>query len=109
MTPQRITLSRAKGWRLPENTIKVDRSTKWGNPFKASDVCVSPSKTHTMGEPIGVAGAVASFGILMANNLKRAPEPTRALLDQLRGKNLACWCKPGEPCHADVLLRIANR
>jgi hypothetical protein len=27
----------------------------------------------------------------------------------LRGKNLACWCKPGEPCHADVLLEIANR
>lgn len=26
----------------------------------------------------------------------------------LRGKNLACWCKPGEPCHADVLLELAN-
>jgi hypothetical protein len=27
---------------------------------------------------------------------------------ELRGKNLACWCKPGEPCHADVLLELAN-
>jgi hypothetical protein len=26
----------------------------------------------------------------------------------LRGKNLACWCKLGEPCHADVLLELAN-
>lgn len=26
----------------------------------------------------------------------------------LRGKNLACWCPVGSPCHADVLLRIAN-
>lgn len=27
---------------------------------------------------------------------------------ELAGKDLACWCKPGEPCHADVLLAIAN-
>lgn len=31
------------------------------------------------------------------------------IVSNLRGKNLACWCKPGEPCHADVLLEIANR
>ncbi|MFZ5773087.1 MAG: DUF4326 domain-containing protein, partial [Thermodesulfobacteriota bacterium] len=30
-------------------------------------------------------------------------------LDDLRGKDLACWCKDGEPCHADVLLEMANR
>jgi len=29
-------------------------------------------------------------------------------LSELRGKNLACWCKPGEACHADVLLALAN-
>lgn len=29
-------------------------------------------------------------------------------IGELRGKNLACWCKPGKPCHADVLLEIAN-
>jgi hypothetical protein len=27
---------------------------------------------------------------------------------ELRGKNLACWCPEGSPCHADVLLEIAN-
>jgi len=32
----------------------------------------------------------------------------RALLDELRGKNLACWCGQKSPCHADVLLRLAN-
>jgi hypothetical protein len=26
----------------------------------------------------------------------------------LKGKNLACWCKLDEPCHADFLLRLAN-
>ena len=34
--------------------------------------------------------------------------PERLRID-LAGKNLACWCKPGEPCHADVLLEIANQ
>ena len=32
----------------------------------------------------------------------------RLALDELRGNNLACWCKVGTPCHADVLLRLAN-
>lgn len=31
--PDRITLSRARGWRMPESTVKVDRTTRWGNPF----------------------------------------------------------------------------
>lgn len=31
-----------------------------------------------------------------------------ARLHELRGKNLACWCKPGHPCHADVLLDVAR-
>jgi hypothetical protein len=28
---------------------------------------------------------------------------------ELGGRDLACWCPPGEPCHADVLLEVANR
>jgi hypothetical protein len=28
---------------------------------------------------------------------------------ELRGKNLACWCEPGAPCHADVLMKVANQ
>ena len=27
---------------------------------------------------------------------------------ELKGKDLICWCKPGAPCHADVLLDVAN-
>lgn len=33
-SPKRVQLSRAAGWRMPKNTVKVDRSTRWGNPFK---------------------------------------------------------------------------
>lgn len=48
-----------------------------------------------------------------ASILFRITVPARPTLDDirthLRGRDLACWCKPGEPCHADVLLEIANR
>lgn len=101
-TPSRITLSRAKGWRLPPNTVKVDRTTKWGNPFKVAEYtdCRTPSD------------AVRFF----RNWLKISPlgrELAVAAKRDLRGKNLACWCaqpKPGEPdlCHAAVLLHLAN-
>ncbi len=37
-----------------------------------------------------------------------APPTREDIRNHLAGKNLACWCKPGEPCHADVLLKLAN-
>ena len=111
--PIRIQLSRAKGWRMPENTVKVDRSTRWGNPFTADELFIAGPMGKRLklqpGEPIGVAGAVMAFRTLTQTILKREPEKMRAMLDPLRGKNLACWCKPGEPCHADVLLALANK
>jgi hypothetical protein len=33
----------------------------------------------------------------------------RNQIHELRGKNLACWCPLNQPCHADVLLELANR
>ena len=37
VTAQRIQLRRAKGWRMPANTVKVDRTTLFGNPFSIED------------------------------------------------------------------------
>lgn len=105
MTPARITLSRAKGWRMPENTVKVDRTTRWGNPFRVGDrVQSDPS------QPVAVCfsqeQAVQAFADFCAHQIgARFVESIKA---ELRGKNLACWCKPGQPCHADVLLELAN-
>jgi len=111
--PERIQLSRAKGWRMPPNTVKVDRTTKWGNPFTPTMLYIAgPAWKHAgglkPGDPLGVAGAVEAFRTLMRTNLRIEPAKTRALLDELRGRNLACWCTPSSPCHADVLLRLAN-
>ncbi len=118
--PERIQLSRAKGWRMPENTVKVDRSTKWGNPFViASDR--GPSGSHWPTDP---AMAVSLFRRLLLSEGAWCPVPVpkwpkgkipatwttvEDVRTELRGKNLACWCKPGAPCHADVLLELANR
>lgn len=95
--PVRIQRRRTRGWKMPPNTVYVGRPTKWGNPVrvrKGSHILTAENAkecyriwiTKTEGRSIGYQ---AGF--------------------ELRGKNLACWCKPGEPCHADVLLEIANQ
>ncbi len=100
--PIRVQLSRAKGWRMPPNTVKVDRSTRWGNPYRL----------HGAGYPMTPQVAVELFsrllaeerGWVMRDQLTTADDVRR----QLRGKHLACWCALDQPCHAGVLLGIAN-
>jgi hypothetical protein len=103
--PERVQLSRRKGWRMPDNTVKVDRSTRWGNPFgdyptRAAQVARFRS---------AVIGPVLS-GKQCAPNAHPDSYVGRIIRDahNLRGKNLACWCPLDEPCHADVLLELAN-
>lgn len=85
--PERIQRSRSKGWRMPENTIYVGRGSKWGNPYTfANSGDVHPA--------VRFACEVLPL--------------RKEYLSELRGKNLACWCPIGQPCHADVLLEVAN-
>jgi hypothetical protein len=100
MTPHRVQLRRTKGWRLPSNTMKVDRSTMWGNPF-------------VVGRDGDRAECVARFARLLAGECGSEAEQAwwaRALAHrgELKGKNLACWCALSAACHADALLRFAN-
>ena len=105
--PRRIQLSRAKGWRMPENTVKVTRGPgmKFGNPFAVGE-------EGPMGRiAIDVEGAVGFFRDMLRDPELRAAAgyPDDATIrGELRGKNLACWCG-GPFCHADVLLELANR
>lgn len=92
MTPKRIQRKRTRGWRMPEGCIYVGRPTKWGNPFKVEN-----------GE--SRADAVRNFRGYVLGRLSNG---TGYPLRELRGKNLACWCPLGKPCHADVLLELAN-
>lgn len=104
--PIRVQLSRKAGWRMPPDTVKVDRSTRWGNPF-------------VVGKPGGAYSPMVKDR-RHAWQLYRSIAPdnealVKAAQAELRGKNLACWCplptEPYEPdcCHAAVLLEIANR
>ena len=101
MSPQRIQRQRTKGWRMPEGAVYVGRPTKWGNPWRAGDF------RHLTGPKAGqlmdAADAVASYRRVV--KLSVIPEMARA---ELAGKDLACWCPLSSPCHADVLLELAN-
>jgi hypothetical protein len=73
----------------PDDAVRVDRGTKWGNPFR-----------------IGLDGnrdtVIRRYEKMMIEN-RRLDE----IRSELKGKDLVCWCKP-EPCHGDFLLLIAN-
>lgn len=101
-SPQRIQLRRTRGWRMPANAVKVDRTSRWGNPYRVGMLGVPDAETavalfRRLIERPDLAGDHIRFSFI--------PERMRA---DLGGRNLACWCRLGEPCHADVLLSIAN-
>ena len=105
MTPKRIQLSRKKGWRMPPNTVSVARPSGWGNPYRIGSI---DEKT---GDNIRDAThAVRLFRERWFDGDDPAWKQTmcRAAREELRGHNLACWCPLDQPCHADVLLEIAN-
>lgn len=95
--PRRVQLSRRKGWRMPENTVKVDRSTDFGNPYQAGE------------EGSGKRDYLVTLFRQWLDREGQGSEIAERARQELRGKNLACWCPLDGPCHADVLLEIANR
>lgn len=113
MKPIRVQLSRKKGFRLPPNTVKVSRPSKWGNRY----IIGGYPTLHVDGECHDVpdaATAVRLFREEVEYWMKERPDLMNGIYEPLRGKNLACWCplpKPGEPdiCHAAVLLELSNK
>ena len=101
--PKRIQLKRTKGWRMPPNTVKVDRTTKWGNPWKIGNF--GPWGRTA----VDAASAVELFSSMLNDPELRSGTRYPTDLEPLRGKNLACFCALDAPCHADVLLEIANK
>jgi len=98
-TPVRIQRRRTKGWRMPPNTVSVCRPGKWGNPHPVA-WCPICGVDHTQEE------AVAEY---RSDIITRGPGAICEIRAALAGKNLACFCPLDKPCHADVLLQIANQ
>jgi len=109
--PRRIQLSRKRGWRLPPNTVVVSRPSRWGNPFRLNGRYWSGDEGNVIVK--SNADAVRLFAWMWKHRLEEMLPNSRAefqkQLKELRGKNLACWCPLDKPCHADVLLEIANK
>ncbi len=102
--PIRVQLRRAKGWRMPPNTVKVDRTSRFGNPYRIGDDLI------VFGEdaPVKIIRNADAEQVVKAFR-RDAERVVEGIARQLKGKNLACWCRIGAPCHADVLLELANR
>lgn len=95
--PERVRINwRKPGGRKPENTVVVARPSIFGNPYRVG----VDAKDN--------AEAVRKFESWIEGYSIGARMTRGAAISKLRGKDLACYCKPDEPCHADVLLRIAN-
>jgi hypothetical protein len=83
---------------LPSDTVYVGRSPNgevnekypWGNPYKVKQYGLKKSLR------------------LHGKYLECSPELVQRIKFELHGKNLACWCPFYKPCHADILLKIAN-
>jgi Domain of unknown function (DUF4326) len=100
----RVRLSRAKGWRMPPNTVKVDRSTKWGNPFIVGQHGDRAKCVQLFEYLLGGYLCVSSDNVDQQRAYVKMARRDRR---HLKGKHLACWCSLDAPCHADVLLRLA--
>lgn len=113
MIPQRIQRKSAKGWKKPGGAVYVGGGSKWGN-------------LHIVRRDGGFmwvegGGHVVCSTDREGNLRERRQEAVDLyrrnwiplvdltdLRDDLAGKNLMCWCPLSQPCHADVLLELAN-
>ena len=119
--PRRIQRKRAKGWRMPEGAVYVGRSglhLGWGNPFRVGDE-VSLATYQVAGPGTEGWGCAMPITPQLAVDLFRAwvlcrPSQITEYRNELAGRDLACWCPLEDergnrfPCHADVLLELAN-
>ena len=113
-TPKRIQRRRTKGYRLPEGAVYVGRPTIWGNPFKVVGVggrwtVVDDNGRDYRENPCGwVCKDDAARKACRLFRIRMEIERDEIPIYELRGKDLACWCPLDAPCHADVLLCLAN-
>lgn len=127
--PRRIQRQRTKGWRMPHGALYVGRGSRWGNPFSVSGSghsLIGPEwfvarsnwgRVTAMGmtaayvtssRPISSEDVVRQFVDLLKVRRRDESDRLDSWMSPLIGRDLACWCPLGQPCHADVLLELAN-
>lgn len=129
IAPCRIQRRRTKGWRMLDGAIYVGRPTRWGNPFvvgegtvsvagpmRGADAgCYDPVEVRwydlTLRDGITATEAVQLYRMGLVGSLEDGHpdfDELRTALAKLAGHDLVCWCPLDQPCHADVLLDLAN-
>jgi hypothetical protein len=124
---ERIQRKRTKGWKMPKHTVYVGRPSMWGNPFVPSNKltveytvnlykeCISNNAYAYCIPALWLLGAVIDNKKITEEDAKMPEKLFNYFrnisenLYKLKGKNLACWCRLDQPCHADVLLELANK
>lgn len=107
--PKRIQRKRTKDWRMPEGVVYVGRPTRWGNPYRVGDesAFIGGDKVFNLDdEPLNHRDVAELFRIALDRDV--LPVTKKQVRDELNGLDLACWCPLNQPCHADILLEIAN-
>lgn len=122
--PKRIQRRREKGWRKSKNTVYVGRGSKWGNIFKVGSylslwrkafVAVHLAKENNkkvtdiydsgiLNKKINLDDSIKWYKYWIKFRIKN----NQLDINELKGKNLMCWCPLNQICHADYLLEIAN-
>jgi hypothetical protein len=105
LVPKRTQLRREKGWRMPPKSRSLARPHRWGNPFEIEPDLAPGTQIHAA-RTSRCQGAKRTIRRIRDEDM--TPERREAARRKLRGKPLGCFCKPDEPCHADVLIEIAN-
>lgn len=128
--PRRIRLSRTARWRLADASLalnglparRITRPGPYSNPFKIGSWArlgdPAPQGAIRLSYLISLQGEKPGFTLIsdqeMAVDFYRrwaagwTLEKIARFRDELGGHNLACWCREGTPCHADVLLPLVN-
>lgn len=109
--PKRIQLSRRKGWRKPEGAVVVARNTRWGNPYRVVPIPRTDAGLTRLAETDQYIVCDRSVAVaLFEDDLLdgKLPFTVDDVRRELAGRDLACWCKASDPCHADVLLELSN-
>ena len=110
---KRIQRKRTKGYKLPDNTKCVDRTTKWGNPYrvlKEDGYWVVKDKEgnywgRLYSEKLGaIEKTIERYSVYIDGQIGIK----KLNLEELKGKNLACFCSLSSPCHADYLLSLTK-
>ena len=123
---KRIQLSRRKGYRKPAGAVVVARPSRWGNPYKVGQLIWNEGNHVWVKLTAGMAVNCYLDDLQSVRSGLQLPKFSRlvwaashplgssgaawivANIGQLRGKDLACWCKLTQPCHADVLLALGH-